>query len=122
MSDRHIRREVNWDEYDRIKALGRDEIALQKGHRDFVVIVTVRQAEGRIRVLAVLPDRKKETVKGFLGGVAARLKSRIASVCTEMYDRFINAVKEETPQATVVADRFPVAKKYLECADGAYDQ
>ncbi len=34
VSDRHIRREVNRDEYDRIEALGRDEIALKKGHRD----------------------------------------------------------------------------------------
>lgn len=115
--DRHIRREVNWDEYERIEALGLDEIALKKGHRDFVVIVTARLADGRISVLAVLPDRKKETVKRFLRGVPARLKSRIASVCTDMYDGFINAVKEEIPQATVVVDRFHVAKKYRECAD-----
>jgi transposase len=34
-----------------------------------------------------------------------------------MYDGFINAVKEEIPDATVVADRFHVAKKYRECTD-----
>jgi transposase len=115
--DRYIRPEVHWDEYEQIEALGLDEIALKKGHRDFVVIVTARLSQGSVRVLAVLPDRKKETVKQFLRGVPARLKTAIETVCTDLYDGFINAVKEELPAATVVADRFHVAKKYRECAD-----
>jgi hypothetical protein len=36
--DRCIRREVDWSEYERLPTLGLDEIALKKGHRDFVVI------------------------------------------------------------------------------------
>jgi transposase len=115
--DRTIGREVQWQEYESLPTLGLDEIALKKGHRDFVVIVTVRQAEGRVSVLAVLPDRRKETVKQFLHGIPARLQTTIRTVCTDLYDGFINAVKEELPEATVVADRFHVAKKYRECAD-----
>jgi len=115
--DRHIRRDVNWLEYECIPTLGLDEIALKKGHQDFVVIATARQPDGRVSVLAVLPDRKKETVKQFLRGIPARLKLSIESVCTDLYDGFINAVKEEIPGATVVADRFHVAKKYRDCAD-----
>ncbi len=115
--DRYISQEVNWEEYESIEALGLDEIALKKGHQDFVVIATARQRDGRVRVLAVLGDRRKETIKQFLGGIPARLKSRIESVCTDMYEGFINAVKEEIPDATVVADRFHVAKKYRECTD-----
>jgi transposase len=49
--DRYIRREVDWDEYDGLPTLGLDEIALKKGHRDFVVIATVRQPNGRVSVL-----------------------------------------------------------------------
>jgi transposase len=115
--DRYISQEVNWDEYESIGAMGLDEIALRKGHRDFVVIVTARSSDGRLSVLAVLEDRKKETVRRFLRAIPARLVSRIESVCTDMYDGFINAVKEEIPCATVIADRFHVAKKYRECAD-----
>lgn len=115
--DRHISREVNWAEYESIEALGLDEIALKKGHRDFVVIATARRRGGRVSVLAVLEDRKKQTVKRFLREIPARLKERIESVCTDMYDGFINAVKEEIPGAIVVADRFHVAQKYRECAD-----
>jgi len=115
--DRYLRREVNWEEYDGLPTVGLDEIALKKGHRDFVTIVTVRQPDGRVSVLAVLADRCKETVKPFLQGIPARLKMTIQTVCTDLYDGYINAVKEELPQATVVADRFHVAKKYRECAD-----
>ncbi|MEJ7711744.1 MAG: ISL3 family transposase [Pyrinomonadaceae bacterium] len=114
---RHISREVKWDEYESIEALGLDEIALRKGHGNFVVIVTARSSLGRVSVLAVLADRKKETVKQFLQEIPARLKKRIESVCTDMYDGFINAAKEEIPSAVVVADRFHVARKYRECAD-----
>lgn len=115
--DRSIRREVDWSEYERLPTLGLDEIALKKGHRDFVVIATARHPDGQVSVLAVLADRKKETVKQFLQGIPARLNRSIERVCTDLYDGFINAVKEELPGATVVADRFHVARKYRECAD-----
>ncbi|MEJ7710912.1 MAG: transposase, partial [Pyrinomonadaceae bacterium] len=92
------------------------------GHGNFVVIVTARSSLGRVSVLAVLADRKKETVKQFLQEIPARLKKRIESVCTDMYDGFINAAKEEIPSAVVVADRFHVARKYRECADNLREE
>ena len=115
--NRYISREVNWGEYESIEGLGLDEIALRKGQRNFVVIVTARLGSGRVSVVGVLEDRKKQTVKRFLRGIPARLKKRIETVCTDLYNGFINAVKEEMPAATVVADRFHVAKKYRDCAD-----
>jgi transposase len=115
--DRYLSREVNWEEYLSLERVGLDEIALRKGHRDFVVIVTARNPEGRVSVLAVLADRKKETVKQFLRRIPPRLQESIETVCTDMYEGFINAVKEELPAATRVADRFHVAKQYREGAD-----
>jgi transposase len=38
-------------------------------------------------------------------------------VCTELYDGFIHAAEEVLPQATIVADRFPVAKLYRAAGD-----
>jgi len=67
--------------------------------------------------MAVLPDRKKETVKKFLLSIPAEFKPRIKRVCSDMYDGFINAVHEALPEAEVVVDRFHVAKHYRECAD-----
>jgi transposase len=51
---------INWDEIDNLHTVGIDEIALKKGHKEYAAIVSVKQASGKIRVLAVLPDRKKQ--------------------------------------------------------------
>lgn len=50
---------INWDEIDNLHTVGIDEIALKKGHKDYAAIITVKQTNGKVRVLAVLPDRKK---------------------------------------------------------------
>jgi transposase len=115
--ERWISREVQWGEVKRMKILGLDEIALKKGHRDFVVIVTGKSASGELKILAVLPDRKKQTVKQFLERMPRRLKRAIRTVCTDMYEGFIQAVKEVLGKAQVVIDRYHVAKLYRAGAD-----
>jgi transposase len=115
--NRRISTTVDWEAFATLGVLGLDEIALKKGDKDFVVIATVRGAQGRVGVLAVLPDRKKKTVKRFLRAVPKRLKATIPTVCTDMYDGYINAVKETLGSAVVVVDRYHVAKKYRDCAD-----
>jgi len=115
--DRHIEREVAWQEYQCLPVLGLDEIALKKGRSDYVVIVTARLANGQVRILSVLPDREKQTVVKFLRSIPARLRQTIHTVCTDMYAGFINAAKEVLPAVTVVVDRYHVAKKYREGAD-----
>ena len=115
--DRHIEREVDWQEYQCLAVLGLDEIALKKGRSDYVVIVTARLANGQVKILSVLPDREKQTVVKFLRSIPARLRPIIHTVCTDMYAGFINAAKEVLPAAAVVVDRCHVAKKYREGAD-----
>lgn len=115
--DRWISREVKWVEVQGMKLLGLDEVALKKGHRDFVVIVTARAAAGEVKVLAVLPDRRKETVKAFLASMPKPVQRAIRTVCTDLYEGFITAVKEVLGHAQVVADRYHVAKLYRECAE-----
>jgi transposase len=57
--NRQIETEINWADVNDLRTVGIDEIALKKGHKNYAAIVTGRQANGKIRVLAVLPDRKK---------------------------------------------------------------
>jgi transposase len=100
-----------------IGTLGLDEIALKKGHRDFVVIVSSRVNE-KTRLLGVLKDRKKETVLDFMEKLPHELKATIEDVCTDMYDGYLNAVKEALgEQMEVVIDRFHVAQTYRKGAD-----
>ena len=81
------------ESYNHIGTLGLDEIALKKGHKDFVVIVS-SHTEGQTRVLGVLPDRKKETVIQFLEQIPDKLKATIENVATDMYEGYLNAAKE----------------------------
>lgn len=115
--DRHIAHQVDWDQFRRLEVLGLDEIALKKGHRDYVTIVSARLAGDRVTVLAVLPDREKTTVKEFLLSIPKHLQQTIDTVCTDMYSGYINAAKEALPAANVVADRYHVAKAYRDGAD-----
>jgi transposase len=122
MIQRHVRAEVDWDGIDCLEQLGLDEISLKKGHKDFVVIVSARMGN-EIKILAVLKDRKKKTVKKFLSTIPKRLVKTIRSVCSDLYDGFINAAKEVFgKRIRVVADRFHVAKLYRKGLDSLRKQ
>jgi transposase len=115
--DRWIERAVDWDAWERLGVLGLDEIALKRGHRDVVTLVTVPLAGGGVEILAVLADRKKETVAAFLRAIPATLRRTIERACTDMYEGFVNAITEEIPWAEIVIDRFHVARAYRDGAD-----
>jgi len=115
--ERRVENRVDWTRYTHLGVLGLDEIALKKGHRDFVVIVTARGPEGRIAILGVLADREKATVKQFLQGIPAPLAQTIHTLCTDMYEGYIQAVREVLSHVRIVIDRFHVAQKYRDAAD-----
>jgi transposase len=115
--DRWIARAVDWGAWEWLGVIGIDEIALKRGHRDFVVLVTTPLAGGGVDILAVLGDRKKETVAAFLRSIPAALRCTIERACTDMYEGFVRAIEEEVPWAEVVIDRFHVARAYRDCAD-----
>ena len=115
---RRIAVRANWKEIRRIDVLGLDEISLKKGHKDFVTIVTAL-AGGKTLILAVLRDRKKKTVKKFLKTIPKRLKKTVGCVCSDMYDGFINAVKEVLgKRIRIIIDRFHVVRLYRDDLDG----
>ena len=114
--ERQISDQVDWSGYTEIGVLGLDEIALRKGHRDFVVIVTARKEE-RISILGVLPDREKDTVIDFLRSIPQRLIKTITTACSDMYEGYTEAIREELPQVRLVIDRFHVTRAYRNCLD-----
>jgi transposase len=108
--DRYMDRDIHWNHFTHFDVMGIDEISLKKGHRDFVAIVTGR-VESATFILGVLPDRKKATVKAFLQGMPTRLRRTMGSVCSDMYDGFVNAVQAVLgKRVKIVIDRFHVAK------------
>jgi transposase len=115
--ERQVDEKVDWSGYTKLKTLGLDEIALKKGHRDFVVIVTARMEGGRVVILGVLPDRQKDTVIEFLRSIPERLKKTIETVCSDMWEGYIEAVREELKAAKIVIDRFHVTRSYRDGVD-----
>lgn len=110
--NRNISSDVNWEEIKRIDTIGIDEISLKKGHKDFVTIVTARTGS-KIKILSVLKDRKKSTVKEFFLTIPEHLRKKVKAICSDMYDGYINAAKEVFGgKIIVVVDRFHVAKLY----------
>jgi transposase len=115
--DKYIETEINWDDIDSLGQLGIDEIALKKGHKDFVTIIT-RRTQGNIQLLGVLKNRKKVTIIAFFKQIPASLKKTVTSVCSDFYEGFINAAKEVFgKRIRVVIDRFHLAKLYRKGLD-----
>jgi transposase len=115
--DRWSARTVDWGAWERLGVIGIDEIALTRGHRDFVVLVTVPLAGGGVDILAVLGDRQKETLAAFLRSIPAALRCTIERARTDIYEGFVRAIEAEVPWAEIVIDRFHVAWAYRDCAD-----
>lgn len=115
--ERRIATGVNWQDYASLEVLGIDEIALKKGHRDFVVIVTARLSAQHTVILGVLPDRQQATVEAFLRSIPESVRATVQSVCSDMYAAYIQAAQAILPNARVVIDRFHLATHYREGAD-----
>lgn len=115
--ERRIEAEVDWSAMRDIASLGLDEIALKKGQRNYVTLVTGRLQDGEITILGVLSGHEKAEVVEFLRRIPQRILQTIQAVCCDLWEAYIEAVRQEIPTARIVADRFHVARHYREAAD-----
>lgn len=115
--DRWIAASVDWDALEPFAVLGIDEIALTKGRRNYVAVITAPTATGRVVALAGLSDRLKATVATWLETIPAPRRRQIQTVCTDMWEGYVTAAQETLPEATIVADRFHVACHYRDGVD-----
>jgi hypothetical protein len=53
--DSWIATTIDWSALEPFSVLGIDEIALKKGHRDFLAVLTAKPRTNRLHVLAILP-------------------------------------------------------------------
>jgi hypothetical protein len=64
--DRWVAKTVDWQAIEAFSTLGIDEIALTKGHRNFVAVLSAATDSGHLQLLAILPDRLKTTLVAWL--------------------------------------------------------
>jgi transposase len=115
--ERRVDASVDWSVITEIEILGLDEIALKKGHRDYVTLVTGRLGDGEIMILGVLPGHEKAEVIEFLRLIPLRIAQSVQTVCCDLWEAYTESAREELPSARIVADRFHVAKHYRYAAD-----
>lgn len=115
--DRNLETTVNWDTIQSLEVIGIDEIALKKGHRDFVAIVSA-YVQDELCVIGILASRTKAAVKDFFLSIPKRLRRTVKMVCSDLYQGFIAAAKAVFgKRVAVCADRFHVAKLYRDGLD-----
>ena len=114
---RRIESKVDWSAIEGIEILGLDEIALKKGHRDYVTLVTGRMKAGENQILGVLSGHEKAEVLDFLRMIPLRIAQNVCTVCCDLWEAYTEAAREALSWARIVADRFHVARHYRDAAD-----
>ena len=112
-----INRSVDWEEYTDLHTLGIDEVSRLKGQNDFITIVSAKDTSGVLSVIAVLEDRRQETVKAFFDSIPERFKKTVKNVCTDRHDGFVYPAIKVFGKQAVIIDRFHVAKLYRKPLD-----
>jgi transposase len=113
----HIPDIIDWNKIDTLHTIGIDEISNRKGYRDYVAVVTHRDEQGVVSVLAILDIRRGEDVLAFFNSIPERLRKTVKHVCTDMHDGFVYPAIEVFGQQKVVVDRYHVAKLYRGALD-----
>ena len=112
--DNNIGGAVNWKRIKRIGLLGIDEIAIKKGHKDYLTIITSRIGN-KNRIIAVLKGKEKATIVEFFRSIPKKKHKTIDAICCDMYEGYVNAAKDVfCKDAPIIIDRFHVAKLYRE--------
>lgn len=93
-----------------VGALGIDEFATKKGH-EYALALSDLEAG---RVLAVLPDRKKETLQDYLSTWTEERRACVSEVAMDLWEPYAQAAAHSLPDARIVADRFHVMENLNE--------
>jgi len=89
--------------FEGVRAIGIDEFALKKGHKDFVCVIV--NLETGV-VIDLLEDRSKANVMNYFNNLGSTFCNQIEVFSSDMWEGYINAAKALFPNAYIVVDRF----------------
>jgi transposase len=102
-----------WTNYEGLRLLMVDEIAIRKGHQYLTVVADYETG----RVLWMGPDRKTETLKAFFAGMTDGQKQALEAIAMDMWRPYITAVQEAVPHVKIVFDFFHVVQGFNQVID-----
>ena len=98
---------------DQLKYLGLDEKSFKRGHSYITLLTDLDQS----RVLEVVEDRTTEAAGKLWDSLSREQKAAVEAVAVDMWEPFIQTVREQVPDADVVHDKFHVSKYLNEAVD-----
>jgi transposase len=96
------------NDYDGLRVLMIDEIAVHKGHRYMTVVADYFTG----RVVWMGENRNKKTLDAFFKSMTKDQRRAIEAVAIDMWEPFINRVRHYLPQAKIVFDFFHVVQSF----------
>jgi len=98
-----------------IRAIGVDEIQYAKGHKYLTLVYQIDQ--GITRLLWVGKERTLEFFQGFFTVIGDPLASQIQFVCSDMWQPYLDVIREKCSQALHILDRFHIVAKMNKALD-----
>ena len=93
--------------------IGIDEISRRRGH---VYVTNVYDLKGR-RLLWSGEGRARETLGAFFDWFGEERTAGLEGVCSDMWQPYIDVVKERAPQAVLVFDKFHIVQHLMRAVD-----
>lgn len=100
-------------DYDGLRLLSVDEIAIKKGHKYMTVVIDYVTG----RVVWMGKGRKKETLDAFFAGMSDEQKQRLEAVAMDMWQGYVASVQEAVPHAKIVFDLFHMVAAFNKVID-----
>ena len=101
-----------------VTALGVDEVQFHRGHKYMTLVYQIDK--GSRRLIWVGKDRTMKTLRRFYADMwhlDRKFRKGIKVVCSDMWKAYLNVIKEKTPDAINVLDRFHVMQKFGKALD-----
>jgi transposase len=98
-----------------IDAIGVDEIQYAKGHKYLTLVYQIDL--GITRLLWVGRGRTIESFQGFFAVIGQEVASKIAFVCSDMWEPYLQVIREKCSEALHILDRFHIVAKMNKALD-----
>lgn len=103
-----LEQEFSRTDYDGLRILAVDEVAVKKGHNYMTVVLDHETG----RVVWLRKERTAETLEAFFDGMTTEQKDRIEAIAMDTWDPYIKAVRKEVPHAKIVFDLLHVVQAF----------
>jgi len=101
--------------FGQIDAIGVDEIQYAKGHKYLTLVYQIDL--GVTRLLWVGKERTIESFQGFFAVIGDEVASKIAFVCSDMWEPYLKVIGEKCSEALHILDRFHIVAKMNKALD-----